>query len=184
MRRTVWVYGLIAGAMLSLFMLATMKFEDAIGFDRAEVVGYTGMVLSFLLVFFGVRSYRDNVGGGSVGFGRALAVGAAISVIASLCYVATWELIYFKLDPNFAAKYQAYSIENAKTRGASQAAIDKKIADTNKFMERYQNPVFNAAVTFLEPLPVALVFTVVSAGVLRRKPRSGAPSPEAASAAG
>ena len=182
MRRTVWTFGLMSGALLSFFMLATLKFQDAIGFDRAEVVGYTAMVLAFLLVFFGVRSYRDTVGAGSVGFGRALAVGALISLIACLCYVATWELIYYKLAPDFAAKYQAYAIEQAKAKGASQADIDKKIADTERFMAMYRNPVFNAAMTFLEPLPVALVFTLVSAGVLRRRPRSGAPPLEPAGA--
>ena len=45
------------------------------------------MVLAFLLIFFGVRSYRDNVAGGRVRFGRAFAVGASIAAVASVCYV-------------------------------------------------------------------------------------------------
>jgi uncharacterized protein DUF4199 len=175
MKRTVWTFGLISGGILSIVMLASMRFQDTIGFDRAEVVGYTSMVVSFLFVFFGVRSYRENVGNRSLSFGRALAVGALISLIACLCYVATWELVFYKLSPDFSAKYQAYAIEHAKSSGSSQAEIDKKIADARKFMELYQNPLVNAAVTFLEPLPVALVFTLVSAGILRRKPRDSAP---------
>ena len=43
------------------------------------VIGYTTMVIAFLLIFFGVRSYRDNVAGGTVRFGRAFAVGALIA---------------------------------------------------------------------------------------------------------
>ena len=89
MRKTVLTFGLIAGAILSIMMLATIPFHDEIGFDRAEVIGYTTMVLAFLLIFFGVRSYRDNVRGGSVSFGRAFAVGALIVAVASACYVAT-----------------------------------------------------------------------------------------------
>jgi hypothetical protein len=46
----------------------------------------------------------------------------------------------------------------------------------------YQNPVYNAAITFLEPLPVGLVIALVSAGVLRRK-RTGSGAPLAAPAA-
>ena len=45
-------------------MVATVPFADKIGFDKGVVVGYTGIVLSFLLVFFGIRSYRDNEGNG------------------------------------------------------------------------------------------------------------------------
>ena len=71
MKKTVLTFGLISGAILSAMMLATLPFLDRIGFDRGEIIGYTSMVVAFLLIFFGVRSYRDNVAGGTVGFGRA-----------------------------------------------------------------------------------------------------------------
>jgi hypothetical protein len=182
MKKTIWTFGLIAGGILSVMMLAVLPFQDSIGFDRGEVIGYTTMVLAFLLVFFGIRSYRDNVGGGTVSFGRAFAVGASIVVVASVCYVATWELIYFKLSPRFAEKYAAYTIEKAKASGATQEAIDKKVAEMQKFTEMYRNPLMNAAITFLEPLPVGLVIALVSAGILRRK-RGPSGSPLAASIA-
>ncbi|HEU4454352.1 MAG TPA: DUF4199 domain-containing protein, partial [Longimicrobium sp.] len=76
MKKTVWTFGLISGGILSAMMLLTIPFMDEIGFDRGVVIGYATMVAAFLLVFFGVRSYRDNVAGGEVGFGRALAVGS------------------------------------------------------------------------------------------------------------
>ena len=71
MKKIVLTFGLIAGAILSAMMLITLPFQDAIGYDRSAVIGYTSMVVAFLLVFFGVRSYRDNVAGGAVRFGRA-----------------------------------------------------------------------------------------------------------------
>ena len=169
MKRTVWTFGLIAGAILSAMMLLVLPFQDAIGFDRGALIGYTTMVLAFLLVHFGIRSYRDNAGGGYVGFGRAFAVGALIVVVASLCYTATWELVYFKLSPDFSEKYQAYTIERARDSGASQAQIDARVAQLEAFAEKYRNPAYNAAVTFTEPLPVGLLIALVSAGVLRRR---------------
>ena len=63
MRKIVLTFGLIAGAILSVMMLVTQSFFDQIGFDKGEIIGYTTMVLAFLMVFFGVRSYRDNVAG-------------------------------------------------------------------------------------------------------------------------
>ena len=45
-----------------------------------------------------------------------------------------------------------------------------------RFAEWYQKPVYNAAITFLEPLPVGVVLTLVSAGVLRRRRRDDATS--------
>ena len=169
MRRIVLTFGLIAGAVLATMMVATMAFQDAIGFDRGEVLGYTSMVVAFLLIFFGIRSYRDNVAGGSVRFGRAFAVGAMIAAVASLCYVATWEVIYFKFMPEFAAKYEAHILEKGRADGMTQEALARRKAELDRYAVMYRNPVINAALTFLEPLPVALVVARVSAGVLSRK---------------
>jgi hypothetical protein len=173
MKKTVWTFGLISGAILSVMMLLTLPFFDSIGFEKGEIIGYTTMVLSFLLVFFGIRSYRDNVAGGSVSFSRALAVGALIVTVSSLCYVATWEFIYYKLQPDFGTKFSAYSIEKLKQSGASAAEVQQRTVEMQQFAEKYKNPAYNSAVTFLEPLPVGLVIALVSARVLRRK-RSGA----------
>ena len=89
MRKIVLTFGLIAGAVLSVMMLLTLPFMDRIGFDKGEIIGYTTMVLAFLMVYFGIRSYRDNVAGGSIGFGRAFLVGLLITFVASACYIAT-----------------------------------------------------------------------------------------------
>jgi hypothetical protein len=50
----------ISGAVSSGMMVATLPFIDQLDFDKAEIIGYTTLVLSALVVFFGVRSYRDN----------------------------------------------------------------------------------------------------------------------------
>jgi len=150
-------------------MAITVPFEDQIGSDRGLIIGYTTMVLSFLLVFFGIRSYRDNVAGGSVSFGRAFSVGILIVVNSSLCYVATWEVIYFKFAPDCATKLEAYNLDRARKSAGTPAEVEKKVADMRQFNERYQNPLFNSAITFVEPAPVGLVIALVSAAVLRRR---------------
>ena len=171
MKKTVLTFGLISGVILSAMMLATFPFHDQISYDQAMVIGYTTMILSFLLIFFGVRSYRDNVGGGVVTFGRAFKVGAAIALIASTCYVATWEVLFYTVYPDYIEKYQAHEIEKVRASGAPQAEIDKKLAADAKFAQLYKNPVVSTAITFVEPLPVGLVIALISAAILRRRHR-------------
>jgi hypothetical protein len=142
------------------------------GFDHSLIVGYATIVLSFLLIYFGVRSYRDNVGKGTIGFGRALAVGSLIGLVASTCYVATWEVMYFKFVPDFMTKYGARELEKARAEGASEATLAEKKVELDKFEKMYQNPVINAAFTILEPLPVALIIALVSAGALSGRKRA------------
>ena len=171
MRKIVLTFGLIAGAILSVMMLVTLPFQDQIGFDKGAIIGYTTMVLAFLMVYFGVRSYRDSVNGGSVTFGRALTVGLLITAIASVCYVATWEVIYYRLAPDFSDKYAAYTIEKAKQSGATEAQVAAQVKQMTEFKEMYKKPLVNIALTFLEPLPVGILFTLVTAGVLSRRRR-------------
>jgi len=176
MKKTVWTFGLTAGGIMSVVMMLTMPFMDRLGYDHGDTIGYTigytTMVVAFLLVFFGVRSYRDNEGGGTIGFGRALAVGVLIVVVASACYVATWELLYFWLAPDIGVKFQAAMLEQARSSAGSPAEVQQKVAEMQRFMQLYRNPLVNSAITFLEPLPVGLVLALVSAGILSRQRRS------------
>jgi hypothetical protein len=169
MRKTIVTFGLISGAVSSVLMIGTMLFADKIGFDRGYVLGYTTIVLSLLLVYFGIRSYRDEVSGGAITFGKAFAVGISITVISCLFYVATWEVLYFKFLPGFMDKYGAHVVEKLRASGASDAAILAKTQEVTKYKEMYDNPLINAAMTFIEPFPVGLLITLLSAAVLRKK---------------
>ena len=169
MRKIVLTFGLIAGAILSAMMLITLPFHDQIGFDKGLIIGYTTMVLAFLMVFVGVKSYRDNVVGGSVTFGRAFKVGVMITAVASVCYVATWQVVYHKFAPDYLEKYAAYTMEKERRSGATDAQLAERAEEMARFREMYRNPLVNIALTLLEPLPVGILFTLVTAGVLSRK---------------
>lgn len=170
MTRFVLTYGLIGGGLLAVMMLGTIPFLDRIGFDRGAVIGYTTMVLAFLMVYFGVRSYRDTLPGATITFGRAFGVGLLISLVVTLCYVVTWEAIFHLVVPDFVARYTAFALEQARQGGASEVELARKTQELADFATMYQNPLVNVALTALEPLPVALVSTVVSAGLLSRQP--------------
>ena len=169
MRKIVLTFGLIAGAILSVMMLIQFQFQ--IGFDEGAIIGYTTMVLAFLMVFFGVRSYRDNVAGGSVTFGRAFAVGLLITIVASVCYVATWQFVYYRLVPDFGDKYAAYAVEKTKRSGATDAQVAAKTREMTELNQMLKKPLVNIALTFVEPLPVGVLFTLITAVALSRKRR-------------
>jgi Protein of unknown function (DUF4199) len=169
MRKIVLRFGLGAGAILAAVMLLSFGFKDLVGFEHAALVGYTSMVVAFLLVYFGVRSYRDTVAGGQIGFGRAFAVGLSIVGVATLCYVATWQFVYHRLAPDFMDRYAAHAVEKARKAGASEAEIATTKKEMAEFAAMYRNPVVNIGFTLLEPMPVGLVFTLVSAGLLSRR---------------
>ena|SRR5579863_1652369 len=172
MKKTVLTFGLIAGVMISVLMDGGLLIANKLGSGHnSMLLGYTMMVASFLLVYFGIRSYRDNDLGGQITFGRGFACGILITLITSTFYVASWEVIYFNFMPHFMDSYWAAQIHRAQASGLDPATIAKKVAEIQQSKQSYQNPLVNMAYTFMEPLPVGLIITLISAALLRRKSR-------------
>ncbi|MGA3087901.1 MAG: DUF4199 domain-containing protein [Terriglobales bacterium] len=169
MKKTPLTFGLISGAVSSLMMVATVPWEDTLGCDRGEFVGYTIIVLSLWLVFFGIRSYRDNTLDGQITFSKAFALGISITLISCVCYVVTWKVLYFNFLHRFMDKCSAYMAEKLKVSGTSPAAVQAQLQQLEKYKQLYDNPLSNAAMTFLEPFPIGLVITLISAALLKNK---------------
>lgn len=173
MKRIVWTYGLIGGVIVGILMAVgtTLYREGVVSLDWGELIGYSSMVLAFLMVFFGVRAYRDGRADEAFSFGRAVKVGILITLVICAVYVLVWEVLYFTVANDFTEVYAAHVIEKLEAEGASAveiAAMEQKIA---RFAELYDNPLINAAITFLEIFPVGLVMTLLSAAILRRRER-------------
>lgn len=171
MKKTVLTFGLIAGVIISVLMGGSLLLADKIGTGHSMALGYTIMVASFLLIYFGIRSYRDNTLGGQISFGRAFACGILITLITTVCYVAMWEILYFNFMPHFMDGYFAAEINKVQSAGLDPATTATKVAAIKRSQELYQNPLINMAYTFMEPLPVGLIITLISAASLRRKAR-------------
>jgi hypothetical protein len=184
MKKTVLTFGLISGLMISVLMDGSLLIANKIGGSSAHsmVLGYTMMVASFLLVYFGIRSYRDNTLAGQITFGRAFACGILIALITCVCYVASWEVIYFNFMPHFMDSYFAAQIAKVQSSGLDPAVAAAQVAAIQRSQQLYQNPFVNAAYTFIEPLPVGLIMTLISAAMLRKKAQpQSAQAPLAAS---
>ena len=72
---------------------------------------------------------------------------------------------------NFMDTYSASMIAKAQASGASPQVVQAKIAEIEHMKEMYANPLYQIMMTFIEPFPIGLLITLISAGVLRRKAR-------------
>ena len=179
MKKIVLTFGLISGVIISVLMNGSILITSKTGSGHSMALGYTMMVASFLLVYFGIRSYRDNILSGQISFGRALTCGLLITAITCACYVVTWEIVYFTFLPHFMDSYFAAQVHHVQASGLDPATTAAKIALIQHSQQLYQNPLVNMAYTLIEPLPVGVILTLLSAALLRRKE----PLPSVASAA-
>jgi hypothetical protein len=178
MKKIVLTFGTISGCILVvlsgmwLFYLRSRDFH----MEGGELIGYSTMFLAYIVVFFGIRQYRDEVGGGTITFGRAFKVGILMVLIVSAMYVTLWEIVYYNFMPDFAEKYAATQIEKMRASGATEAAIAKTTQEMARFAELYKNPLINIGMTLLEVFPLGLIMTLVSAAILQRR---ATPAPSA-----
>jgi ABC-type microcin C transport system permease subunit YejB len=83
-------------------------------------------------------------------------------------------VVYFNFLHGFMDSYFAHQIQKIQASGASAAVIQAQVAQVQKSQVMYQNPLWNAMYTFIEPFPVGLVMTLISAALLRKKKRAQA----------
>ncbi|MBK8568449.1 MAG: DUF4199 domain-containing protein [Saprospiraceae bacterium] len=175
MQKIVLRFGLIAGALVSILMLVGMVLmvgpDGKVNLDHGQLFGYISMIVSLSLIFFGIRSYRDQ-NGGKISFGKAFKVGILITLVASVMYVITWMAYYHTTDKKeeFGKQMMEYKAETLKKKGVSEADIANQIAADEEFMKVYDsNPLIMFAITLLEIFPVGLVITLLSSIFLRTK---------------
>ena len=170
MGRIVLVFGLISGAIAAglMWILIAVQNSGKVDIENGMVFGYATMIIALSLVFFGVKSYRDN-NGGHITFLKGLQVGILISLICGVCYAASWELYYRGSGQEFLQKYTAHNLNKMKQDGASDAEIEKARADAEKFMEIYENFFVRFGFTLMEILPVGIIVTLISAALLRKR---------------
>lgn len=174
MRKIILVFGMLAGIIVSVFMVITMKLCEtgAINLDNSDFIGYGGMVIALSMIFFGIKSYRDNYLNGAITFGKALQVGMLITLAAALIYAVAGET-YYQIDPQGQAvmmeKYADHHINKMKANGAATAEVEQKIKEITELKKRHENPVVRFGITLAIILPVGIIVTLFSAAVLRKK---------------
>ena len=166
MGRIILVYGVIAGITVAVLMrIAMMLFPE--GGTGGVIAGFSSMIIALSFVFIGVKRYRDIELGGVIRFGKALAIGFGIAVIASIFDVAAWELYLYFTNYTFMDEYTRMALEQAQAAGKSAAEIATLAQQMEGYKTLYANPLSRMAVTFMEISPVALLMPVISAALLR-----------------
>ena len=141
MMRYSLIYGTIAGVII--FGLSFLVFlSGALGHIDNPLYGYLIMIAGLTMIFVGVKRYRDVELGGVIRFGRALLLGVGIAMVASIIYVAGFE-IYYLTPPG--QRMFAWLID-----------YDSALA----------NPLYRWPMEMLEILPVDAVMALLSAAIL------------------
>lgn len=170
MKKNVFVYGLIAGICITIFMSFSIAYCYAKNsFEGSMLLGYTAMLLSFSLIFVGVKKYRDQQQGGVISFKKALVMALYMALIASTLYVLGWMIAYYAFFPDFMEKLAAYQLSPEKTSQMTANQINGIRQQMETFKQWYASPLGVAGATYMEIFPVGLLVSLITAVILKRK---------------
>lgn len=173
MKSNILKYGLIAGTIIVLIPVITGLIigygPDT--FKTGEIIGYSTMILSLMMIFLAVREYQKRHPDEVVGFAKIVGIGAGISFIAGFMF-GVYNVIYVTyIHPEFMQEYYQYYLANIQNSGAPQAEIDAQIAKLEQEKALFMNTTFNFFVMFLTVFVIGLVVSIIS-GLFQREARA------------
>ncbi|HMQ07328.1 MAG TPA: DUF4199 domain-containing protein [Saprospiraceae bacterium] len=166
MKRNVWVYGLVLGAVLCIpwLIMVKMLYTNP-EFKSHDLLGYTILVVIYSLIFFGIRNYRQKELDGVISFGQAFKTGALITLVAATLYLFVWLFFYFFFIPDFMEVFTQHVLYQC----TSEEELAAKTIEMENFNRMYQNPFIMILLTYAEVVPIGLVVSLISALILKKK---------------
>lgn len=175
MKKIVLTWGLIAGAILGGSFFIAAPLWESTDVKNAELFGFITMFIGLSAVFFGIRAYRKQQTNNSLSFKKGFLVGLYITLIASFCYTIGWMGFYHGVGDNGTMdnyfKQQVEQVEQNPQLSAQEK--ETQLQEMVDFQEMYENNlVVMFGVTFAEIFPIGLIITLLSALILKKKPKA------------
>jgi hypothetical protein len=169
MKKTAIRFGLygvyVILALMILHWLMTNNREP--NYERQEIVTWSGIVLSVIFVYFGLKYYRDHQNGGRLTFGEGLKLGLLIVLLPAIAFGVFNVLYIMFIDTNFTENYYNYQL--SEIRASTPAAdLDKKLKEAADDKEMFSNPGIQFISMFICVFAVGLIATVISTLLLKR----------------
>lgn len=97
--------------------------------------GYVFIVVQIALLYFLLRSYRDNFMHGQITYGQSVGAGVIICLYYAIIMAIFSYILNAIIDPGLVAKQLAAAEEGMMKKGLPQATIDTGMAFTAKIMK-------------------------------------------------
>jgi hypothetical protein len=163
--KAVLLYGVTVGSVI--IGVNTLSYEFGLA---SAWLGFLVMFLAFSTVYFAMAQFRDEVLGGVLKISTGMLFGFGITGVASVVYVAVWEIYLHATDFEFIESYIASILESLQAQGASAAELEAARKDTATLRENYANNWYRLTLTATEIFPVGALVSLVSALILKRQP--------------
>ncbi len=162
---SVWKANLTNGIILGLagvVFTLVMYFLD-LTFNRS--VGYIFYLLTVFLLYYFIKSYRDNYRHGSITYGQSVGAGVIIFLYYAIIAAIFTYILYTVIDKGLTDKMLAFVEEQIRKQGrVPESSIDTVMA----FQKKLMKPEFLAIGTIINTMIIGTVISLI-VGIFTRK---------------
>lgn len=131
----VWKTNLTNGLILGLTGVVYSLIMYFLDLTFNQVQGYVYMIIQIVLLFFLLKSYRDNFMHGQITYGQSVGAGVVISLYSAVIGAVFLYLLYTVIDSGLTEKQLAFVEGKMLQKGAPQAAVDAAMGLQRKIMK-------------------------------------------------
>jgi hypothetical protein len=131
----IWKVNLTSGVIMALEGIAFSLVLYFLDLTFNKSIGYLNIPIQLGLLFYLLKSYRDNFLHGQITYGQSIGAGMVIFVYVAIIMAVYTYILWGVIDPGLAKKSLAFAEEGMVRKGTPQAAIDAGMAFTAKIMK-------------------------------------------------
>ena len=162
---TVYSYGLYLGIALIVFSLITFYG----GFLGNNAFSYLSYVIYIVLIFLGIKHYKEKENNGFLQYGQGLGLGVLISLVGGVVSAIFTYVFFTFIDP---AKHNQLIMvvqEQQMKSGVSEAQLEQMEGIMSKMM----SPLSMSLIGIIGAVFVGLVISLIVSAILKKDPGAG-----------
>ena len=159
-KASVWKANLNNGLILAMVGIAYSLVMYFLDLYLNKTQGYIFLLVLIVILFFLVKSYRDNYLHGFITYGQAVGSGVVIFLYYSIISGIFTYILYAVIDPELTAKQLALAEELMVSKGYTQEIIDAGMNIQKKIMTPAIMTVFGIFASMLTGVIMSLLVAI------------------------
>lgn len=156
-KRSIWKetlkYGIILGLVSVVFSVLTYMLD----LTFKPWIMWPGLLLSLIVLYLLLRSYRDQYNHGYITYGKSVGAGMVMNIYAAIISAIYIYLLYSVIDTGLVDKQLAITEEKLIAKGMPEGSIDAALQMQAKFMK----PWFTSLTSILGSLFGGLIMSLI-----------------------
>jgi hypothetical protein len=160
-----WKTNLTNGLILGLIGIVYSLIMYFLDMTQNKFQGLVLILIQFFVLFFLLKSYRDNFRHGQLTYGQAVGAGVIIFLYYAIIMAVFTYILYAIIDPGLVSKQLATAEEAMVQKGLPQSSIDAGM----KIQEKIMKPAILAPLSIFGSMIWGTIVSLIIAIFVRKE---------------